>query len=553
MTRHLIITAGIIAVAASAFAQENSLGTARIYAGVGDSTPLGADLKLNIATPSFVFRPFVGIKSINNDSSARTEDISYIYTSTGNAYTSHTELRDSGYEATYGATFSGSLTDSNKLSASVRGTRSDLTTTGFRQESVSAAGGSPVSSLKSVLDLPSLVANTLDADVSLSHLTGRVGEELTLRYEYSLGTASRESSQDVLSQNNFSTFNSNWLSTEAKTQWHKLTASWERALTHGQKVRAGLRYENRSISTDDLQRINEHPTTENVEHFAHDMQTGAVFAEYSLRLRSFSANARLEYDYTDMNGKALHDVVPMANVRWQINPANALQAAYVRRIVRPGAELLNPFHVIGAYTIDYGIPTLQGIHLNNASLAHVLKTKSFDLTTTIAHIFVQDGFNAIWIERGDNIRLSFWGNEGIRRAWSFTPDAKWRPAQGTDIALRATLLWDKRIAEAINMEKEHWGIDLQLRLQQQLPLGFRLGAKAGYSEGNTIDLYSHGSRATSFGGDLTRDLGKHITLRADYCYADHARTILTQGSYTGFVHSHPDTRHAATFTVTYRL
>ena len=70
---------------------------------------------------------------------------------------------------------------------------------------------------------------------------------------------------------------------------------------------------------------------------------------------------------------------------------------------------------------------------------------------------------------------------------------------------------DKRIADAVSMTKEHWGVFSRLGVEQMLCATFRLNAFAEYSEGNTQDLYRHMGSAYRLGTTLSKSFGDHFS------------------------------------------
>lgn len=530
-----------------ASAQTPVKGDLQLGAGLGAAAPYSTQLKLNISTPRLTVKPFFELTGINRASSGTTEHREYTYKSSGNEYHSVQELYSKGTELRYGADAQLLLDAHNTLSAGVSNTRHSTSAYGSRQE---ALHGSEHSAFNSLLSDPSHVLNDLHAQAALKHTTSVKGEQWSLQYSYQREHLVEELLQNGTQMEHFDRFTNNELATDATTQHHIVKADWQRPIGQGQVLAAGARYENRLITSTEEQKLDGRINFD--EDFSHRMQVGGAYAEYRLNTDRFTMNAHVEYDYTRMEKKNLNDFVPQLMMQWRMDAQNSLTFNYVRRIVRPGHELLSPAHIVGAYTLDYGNFYLTGTHINNFSLAYQLKGGKATYNAAVAHIHVNDGFNAIWMEK-DNIRISTWGNEGIRRAWSLTQNVQWKPAEGTTLGAKAVVLWDKRVAEAIHMQKEHWGITAGLSLEQELFAGIELSAEGEYTEGNTVDLYSHQGHGWELEGGLKRNFGRWLTAGIHYSYHDHAPIILTQGAYTGRVVTHPFHKHAAMLTLTFHL
>jgi len=170
----------------------------------------------------------------------------------------------------------------------------------------------------------------------------------------------------------------------------------------------------------------------------------------------------------------------------------------------------------------------------------------------LQHIFAEDGFCAMWMER-DDIRISTWGNMGVRRAWQLVPKLEWQAWKGSKINADGCIIWDKRIADAIHMQKEHWGYSMHGRVNQQLPQDFTLGFEGEISEGKTQDLYSHAGRQRRLGADVSKRFlkNKNLTATLAYQFCDQPNIILTQGAYKGHVYNRADNWNTITLGVKY--
>lgn len=171
---------------------------------------------------------------------------------------------------------------------------------------------------------------------------------------------------------------------------------------------------------------------------------------------------------------------------------------------------------------------------------------------SLSYTMSNDGFNGIWMER-DNRRIYQWGNEGKRRAWSIQPDFTLRASATTKVRGQAVILWDKRIADAVSMAKEHWGVFSRLGVEQMLCATFRLNAFAEYSEGNTQDLYRHMGSAYRLGTTLSKSFGDHFSTSLEYQYVRQAKEVYTHGGYTGSYHLYSARRNACSLSLKYKF
>lgn len=538
-------------------AQTTVEGEVTAKAGVGNATPWGTNVNLKITTPKLTIKPFIGINGVTPYSSETIDDTHFIYSASGDLYNSEFKLKSKGYELMYGTDLIYDINKKNTLSASIKGLHKDISEDGTRIESLDYGlmthGVASRSVLYSSYRNPLNNGEELEVEAAYVHRTDRAGESLTVKYNYLLETEDIEKHQTAGEINLVDVFRrTNDLYQEANTHMHSLLFDWKRPLAKGHLLDLGVRYDDKTITSADRQLLDDKEVLN--EEFEHHTRTAAAYAAYILNLGPVSATARLEYDYTRMQERTLNDLIPMARVQWNINKTNSLTALYGMKLIRPSISFLNPGHIRSAYAIEYGNENLTGTHANNVQLIYNLTGKKAKFTTTLQHIFADDGFCAIWMVK-DGMRIATWGNEGVRRAWGLTPEVNWDATSTTHITAKATVLWDKRIAYAINMSKEHWGITTQLAVKQILPCSFSLGAHFDYSEGNTVDLYSHNGRLINYGFSLDRTFLKKHNLVAALSLERKGtpEVILTQGQYTGSYHIYPGSLFGAGVNVSYRF
>lgn len=555
--------------------QKKELGEVRLSAGVGGATPWDASIRYNFGNTKFRISPFFGLKGINNHSSGTEEDIQLTYTgrapfstaeSKGYQYLSQDEKHSKGSVLNFGANMGLKLSKADQVELGLKHVQTHLHTLGSRSETVnSPLGVSPVlnglvpSSMDGTDNL-----NTLEVTAGYTHsFEGSnwflLGGKFDLRYSYLREEEEQDHLLVILPGASYPVKDDYQCFTWGISQKHRLQADLLTPYITFVPIHIGAFCENRLLMSDDQQWMEE--VMELDDHFEHRYQTVGAYLKADWTVSKLKFNAKLEYDYTHMQkyvkepskAQNLNDFVPEAGVLWSMNKHNTLQFNYVRRIIRPSLELLNPAAILGPFTRHFGNPDLIGAHINNLSLRYMLKRDKVDFTTTVQHIRANDGFCAIWTEK--NLQRNYtWLNVGKRRAWSVTPEVVWCPATQTQLQAKATLMWDKREAESIHTSKEHWGITTSARLTQQLPAQLRLGLNCSYSEGNTLDLYSHEGRAINYGADLSRNfLHNKLEAKLSYLNRETPKVILTQGAYTGFIDGRPAYRHQVELSLGYKF
>lgn len=561
MKRHIIILGGLLTVLAVQ-AQTNVRGTINANGGWGNVTPWGAEAKLDITTPKLNIKPFFGIKGITPSSSEERISMDYTYTGVmpfsqpahqGNHFTSEYEGERKGLEVEYGVEMNYALSPNDGLTASVRGSYLGQDVDGSSQYALHDPSQSLLSSVTTHIASPNMKQHTLNVAAGYQHKFQRQGELLNIRYAYALTDGKENREETVTDINNFTTFTaSNRLDIHSTTHEHTLQGDWLRPLGKHHALDVGARYQNRLLTSIDMQQLDGVTTLD--ETYRHRMNVGEVFAEYRYGTKTINAVARMAYQYTRMQNRDLHDAVPMARVQWNINKNNSLALSYAMRIIRPNLELLDSAKIKGAYTESWGNDKLTGIHANAFSLVHTLRCNRLTLATTMTYTHVNDGFNAIWMER-EGVRQTFWQNEGKRRAWSLSPDLKWEITDKTLLQARAEVMWDKRIAEAINTSHESWGGKVAGSVQQRFNYGITTRVDCEYSEGYTLDLYSKTGRSIRYGAEVEKSLLRDNRLKVALAYhhCHYPNMIITQGAYTGTLFRRSTNDHQAQLQLSYRI
>ena len=539
--------------AVTAQAQTKVEGEATVGAGYGETAPYMGGVNLKVNTGKFTIKPYLNIEGITPYNSTELTSMELTYTRSGNFYTQEQEKKSKGYQLGYGVDIQYLLTDHDILQASVDGVHTKKRYNGESTEFLYDANGAPMYYVQSLLSSPWLYRDEINAQASYLHKTHLKGESLLLQYNYSTDLDDDNRLQYLTETAGFGPdmYTLNLITSDIFIHKHEVLFDWKRPITDGQLLNIGAKYSNNFIHSYDGQWLDD--LEFNNSEFRHRTQTGGVYAGYSLKTKAIEANARVEYDYTRMQEKNLHDVIPQARFAYHINARNTLSASYAMRIIRPTLQYLYDDRVKGPFTLDYGNEELEGTHVNRMALAYELKTKKVDFTTTLSHINVTDGFNAIWMDV-ENIRVYTWGNEGVRKAIDFTPEVLWRPSERTSVKGSVSVLWDERIAYPIDLFNPNWGVTGRAGLEQQLPYDIKLGVNAMVSKGNTIDVYSHEGLSYTFGGNLERPfLNNKLTASLSYEYKKVPVIEITQGTYMGSVYTRHHNPNTVRLALTYKF
>jgi hypothetical protein len=553
MNKKLIYMLMLLPFAMGAHAQTKVEGEATVGAGYGETAPYLGGVNLKVNTGKFTIKPYLNIEGVTCYNSNKLASMELTYNSSGNFYTQEQERKSKGYQLGYGLDFQYRLTDRDIFQASVDGVHTKKRFNGESTEHLYNANGASMNYVQSLLSSPWLYRDEINVQASYLHKTHLKGESLLLQYNYSTDLDDNNRLQYLTETAGFgpNMYTLNLITSDIFIHKHEVLFDWKRPIADGQQLNIGAKYSNNFIHSYDGQWLDDFEFSNS--EFRHRTQTGGVYVGYSLKTKAIEANARVEYDYTHMQQKNLHDVIPQARFAYHINSQNTLIASYAMCVIRPTLQYLNDNKVKGPYTLEYGNRNLEGAHVNRMALAYALKTKKIDFTTTVSHINVTDGFNAIWMDV-DNIRVYTWGNEGVRKAIDITPEMLWRATECTRLKVAFTALWDERIAYPIDLFNPNWGFTGRVGWEQQLPYDIKLDVNAMISKGNTIDVYSHEGLNYTFSGNLDRAfLGGKLTATLGYEYKRLPKIEITQGTYTGSIYTRHHNPNTVRVALTYKF
>ena len=395
-------------------AQTKVEGEVTLDAGYGETAPYLGGAKMKINTGRFTIKPYFNVRSIMPYNSTELTSMDLVYNSSGNRFTQEQETWQNGVSLKYGTDFQYHLKNRDIFQASIDGDYTERAINGERTEFFYDPNGALISSVKSALRFPRLDKNEIKVQTSYQELAETV---------------------------NFDDYSLSHVTGDINIHNHEFLCDWKAPLvcdSYSHLFNLGMRYNNRYIISDDAQYLDGREKYDEV--FRHKMQTMAVYAGYGLKVKAWEADARVEYDYTRMQDKNLHDVIPQAKVVYHFNPFHSLTASYAMRIVRPTLSYLVGCHTVSPYAEEYGNEELEGTHINRMALTYNMLAPNVIFTATVAHINVTDGFNAIWFVK-DNVRHYTWGNEGVRKAVEITPEVQWLAATGTKVKAAFTALW----------------------------------------------------------------------------------------------------------------
>ncbi len=181
---------------------------------------------------------------------------------------------------------------------------------------------------------------------------------------------------------------------------------------------------------------------ERSNHFAYTEMVSAAYTTYTRAWKAWTFQGGLRVENTDSEGvlttndpqqdrevpRTYTDLFPSAGITYQLNPKNAFQLTYSRRINRPNYRDLNPFEgKLDELTFEKGNPFLNPEYANNFQLTH---TFNYFLTTSVAYSHTKDLITRITQTQGTTSTFITWLNLAEQRDYSINvsaalPVTKW--------------------------------------------------------------------------------------------------------------------------------
>lgn len=505
---------------------------------------------------------YAGIASHVNDDQdklhlAYTTNDPRLGTNSGHRYFSDVDDLSRNLQATYGADLQITLSPQHVLSLSLEGAHDYERATGTRTESLRTSDGLPLASIRGTYDHPHELTHDLSAAVGYTYRLRRPGSSLNLGYRYRWESESAGLEQRIDEAEGWSKYTTNILEQQFRTQTHHAYINYVCPVAKGHLLDFGLDYDRRDL------RVRSEQDWDDVRvldaHYRHLMQYGSVFARYRLSLGRVRAMARLEYRATHMQQRWLHDVLPTASLCYQFDSVHSLTAFYTIALIRPTVALLDTTHIADTYTVSYGNDAILGIHLHNVALTYCAQLPAATVSAEVRYLNTSDGFNAIWMERADT-RVFTWGNSGVRHAVSLTPSVDSHLSATTSLHASATVLWDERIAAAIDLINPNWGIRTELSLAQRVvsrpeAKGFAafVDLRGDYAYHNTLDVYSYAGHGGSVGLDWRMSVCDALKITLGYTALFLPEVHIVQGAYVGRMVYRPGATHIVSLNLSYKF
>ncbi len=393
---------------------------------------------------------------------------------------------------------------------------------------------------------------SVDARIDYQRLTRRKGETITLSYML-------DASHDKSKSNSWYSdlFNMpvpyNGVDQNSKGDFneHTVQLDWTRPFAQKKHVvETGAKYIYRMNRSHDM--IDYLGIDDDTEmRYKHVTQVGAAYVRYTFHSGPWSARAGLRYEHSYMRATYpggtqapfethLNDLVPSANVRYQINSANSLKFSYATSIRRPSIYYLNPVVVEGPNSRSFGNGDLSSVHHHSMSLTFMHVGSKFTFNVTPSFSFSNNGIGTIkWAE--GLVQVSTYANTLKSCNTYMSAFVQWMVHEKTSFMLNGSIGYNYYKSKDMGLKNDRLNGSCYANVNQKLPWKLELSAYGGLWTGGTYDLYGHSQSVRGYHGfSLQRSFlsEDRLTVRMSasnpFCkYVNYKRTI-DKGDVTGW-------------------
>lgn len=260
-------------------------------------------------------------------------------------------------------------------------------------------------------------------------------------------------------------------------------------LKPGHLLNMGLKYISRNNYSDSkyyLDRdggyVYEEDNSLDYKHYNHIL---AGYAEYDGKWKNWGIKGGLRYEYTWQNVKyaagqgenfslRYGNLVPSANLSYQISANQNIGLTYNMRISRPDISYLNPYvDKSDPTSVSYGNTDLECEKAHNLSLVYNLFTGKWIVNLTLRQGFCDNAIESYSFYR-DNLLHTTYGNIVKNHQTGLNAYVNWNAGPKTRVYLNGGVSYVDLKSEALDLANNGWQANAMLGAQQTLLWDIRL-------------------------------------------------------------------------------
>ena len=400
--------------------------------------------------------------------------------------------------------------------------------------------------------LPDYNHHSWNGRLDYEHKTHRKGEQFTLSYMFAL-TRQHSDQEDVYTNIVNAPFNYSGMLIHSREHFteHTFQADYVRPLWEGHKLEVGIKYIDRRNKSENSQDYYGASLPAINTAFNHSTQIAATYADYLYTKGKWSARAGLRYEYSYLKGrypdnaiadfhKHLHDYVPQASMKYQIDDRQSLKFGYTTSITRPGITYLNPSVVSTPTRVDFGNAHLVSTRQQTLALTYMYVGQRLTLQFVPHYSYYHNGIASLIYSQGDRV-YSTWSNNLRQHRWQLEGYVQWKPFDGTTVVANINLV-DNHAKDSASGIKQHLtSMFYYANIAQKLPWKLLFTAYAyGLFGHSPMNIYSYSSPYHRYAFTLQRSFLKEdrltvrLTANTPFHKKVHDKSHTTQGDILGW-------------------
>ena len=231
----------------------------------------------------------------------------------------------------------------------------------------------------------------------------------------------------------------------------------------------------------------------------------AGYGEYTGKWNKFSMKAGVRYEYTwqDVDYKlgngedfktSYGNLVPCANLQYNLGTGSNLGLTYNMRISRPGISYLNPYvDKTNPIALTYGNPNLDVEKTHNLSLVYNMFTSKLMLNLNLHHNFTDNGISQYSFYDNNNLLNTTYGNVVKSHQTGMNAYVNYLVTKNTRLFMNGSVNYIDLRSDALDQSNSGWTANIMAGVQQTLPWNLKLSAFAIASTKNyTLQGWSGG-------------------------------------------------------------
>lgn len=400
--------------------------------------------------------------------------------------------------------------------------------------------------------LPSYNHHSWNGRLDYEHKTHRKGEQITLSYMLAL-TRQHSEQEDTYTNRANAPFNYTGMLTRSREHFteHTFQADYRRPLNMGHKIEVGVKYiDRRNKSNNGQEYYNSSLPLINTA-FDHSSQIASTYADYLYSKGKWSARAGVRYEYSYLRGcypdgtsqnfsKHLHDYVPQASVKCQIDDRHSLKLGYTTSITRPGIAYLNPAVVATPTRVDFGNAHLVSTRQQTLSITYMYVGQRFTLHLVPHYSYYHNGIVSE-IYSQNNVCYATYGNSLRQHRWQLEGYMQWKPLDGTTLAANINFTDNHAESTASALKQHLTSMFYYVNIAQKLPWSLLITAYAYGQFGHSpMNIYSYSCPFHRYAFTLQRSFLKEdrltvrLTANTPFHRDMHNKSRTTQGDILGW-------------------